>query len=125
MLAVTMNVSPQTVSHAMVSSRVSEILRSGMAMCVLSVCHLTGSTPFSWAQSSSSLTVLDHSEGRVSSVTTDAIVIDGMKHRLAPHAIVKWDMGGPATLDDIRPGDLVQFIVKDLQVVLVVIVQPG
>lgn len=121
----TMNVCRQGGSRARGTSSVGNLLYGAVAICALSLGQLAGPIPSSWAQVTTSLIVPDLPTGRVSTVTQDEIVIDGMRHRLSPQVIVKWDAGGPASLQDISPGDLVQFIVKDLQIVLVLIVQPG
>ena len=106
-------------------SPVSKFLYGAVAIVVLSLGQVSGLVPSSWGQAPQSLIVPDRPTGRVSSVTAEEIDIDGKKHHLSPEVLVKWDMGGSASLQDIRPGDRVQFTVKNLQIVLLLIVQPG
>ncbi|MDN5941984.1 MAG: hypothetical protein L0H94_08895 [Nitrospira sp.] len=107
------------------TSSVARFAYVAVAVWALSLGQFAAPISSSWAEVTTSLIVPDLPTGRVSAVGQEEIVIDGQRHRLSPRVSVKWDAGGPASLQDIRPGDLVQFIVKDLQIVLLLIVQPG
>lgn len=117
---------PRALTKKTSASPARSVFLSVVAVVVLGLGQFVGLAPSSWGQMMpKSLINPDQPMGLVSKVTQEDIVIDGNRYRLAPQVSVKWDMGGTASLEDIQPGNLVQFLVKDFQIVLVIIAQPG
>lgn len=62
-------------------------------------------------------------EGRVTSVKTDSVEIDGKEFQIAPKAVIKADAGAPRTLEDLTLGNTVHFRLNEGRIDLLIVIQ--